>query len=127
MGRENRNSSVRRLEAAAGVCCFIAGILAAVLGSLVTASGWILGVEVHPWIRGAGTGLLIVTIPLILFAGFFLDWAERSPTKPNDNDRHQGQGKAPEPIMISKEIKRGFEEAGVTRDKEIRLGAVGTR
>ena len=71
------------MEAAGGACCFIAGILAASLGSLLTASGWITGVEMHPWIRGAGTGLLVVTIPLIIFAGFCLDWAE------------QGQGKTP--------------------------------
>lgn len=105
---------VRKWEAIGGACCFGAGILAALLGSIFTASGWILGTELHPWVHAAGTALLIVAIPLILFAGFCLDWAERSPNKASDNDRHPGQGKAsPEPIMISKEIKRGVQEAGL--------------
>src|ERR1044072_1129248 len=90
MRTEIRKSRARKLEAACGVCCFIAGILAASLGSLLTASGWITGVEVHPWIRGAGTGLLVVTIPLIIFAGFCLDWAEQGQKKtPRDSKQAQ--------------------------------------
>jgi hypothetical protein len=119
---------VRKWEATSGVCCFVAGILAALLGSVLTASGWIIGVQLHPWIHAGGTALLIVTIPLILFAGFCLDWSERPPNKAVDNDRDPGQGKAsPEPIMISKKIEQGVEEAGVTQDKEIRLVAGGRR
>ena len=91
------------------------------MGSLFTAYAWIVGAEIHPWIHTAGTALLIVTIPLILFAGFCLDWSERRPNKACDNDRDPGPGKVPpEPIMISKEIERGVKEAGVTQDKEIR-------
>lgn len=119
---------VRGWETAGGVFCFLTGILAGLLGSVLTASGWIVGAELHPWIHAAGTALLIVTIPLILFAGFCLDWAERPPYNASDRDRDPGQGKAsPEPIMISKEIKRGVEEAEVMHDKEISLVASETR
>jgi hypothetical protein len=72
---------LRQWAATGGACCFLAGILAPVLGMLLTASGWIFGVAVHPWIHLAGTALLIVAIPLILFAGFCLDWAEREQKK----------------------------------------------
>ncbi|MDQ1728314.1 MAG: hypothetical protein QOD33_439 [Pyrinomonadaceae bacterium] len=68
---------MRSWEAAGGACCFVAGIVAALLGSLLTASGWVLGAALHPWIHAAGTLFLIAAIPLILFAGFCLDWAER--------------------------------------------------
>lgn len=97
----NQNRA-RKWEAAVGICCFIGGILAAVLGSLLTASGWIIGAEVHPWIHAAGTALLIVTIPLILFAGFCLDWAERGKKKPlHDPERSQRGTVALAQIAIS--------------------------
>jgi hypothetical protein len=89
----NRNR-VRRWEAVGGACCFLGGILAALLGSLLTASGWIVGAELHPWIHGAGTALLIVTIPLILFAGFCLDLAERGQEKPIDDPKQAQRGAA---------------------------------
>jgi len=85
---------VRAWEVAAGVCCFVGGILAALLGSLLTASGWILGGELHPWIHAAGTALLIVAIPLILFAGFCLDWAERGQEKPQQDPKQTQRGAA---------------------------------
>ena len=91
---------VRTQEALGGACCFGAGLLAALLGSLLTASGWILGAELHPWIHAAGTVLLIVAIPLILFAGFCLDWAE------------QGQKKSPHysPTSTKRTIQIGTAE-----------------
>ena len=110
MRREIKKSRVRTLEEAGGAFCFAGGILAALLGSLLTASGWITGVEIHPWIHAAGTALLVLTIPLILFAGFCLDWAERSSNRASDNDRDLGPAKSsPDPVMISKQIKRGVE------------------
>jgi hypothetical protein len=63
-------------EAISACCCFAGGISAALLGSLLTAVTGILGATAHPWIRGAGTALLIVTIPLLIFAGYCLDWME---------------------------------------------------
>ncbi len=118
MRKEIQKSRVRKLEAAGGAFCFIAGILAATLGSLLTASGWITGVELHPWLHGAGTVLLVVTIPLIIFSGFCLDWAEQGPNKANDN-RDLGQGKtSSEPMMNTREIRRGIEEVEVKQNKQ---------
>ena len=64
-------------EATGAVCCFAGGIGAALLGSVLTALTWILGAQLHPWLRGWGTALLIVTIPLLIFAGYCMDWLER--------------------------------------------------
>jgi hypothetical protein len=81
---------VYKWEAAGGACCFLAGILAALLGSLLAACAWFIGAEVHPWVHAAGTALLIAAIPLILFAGFCLDWAERGQEKALHDPRQRG-------------------------------------
>ena len=59
-------------------CCFAGGIGAGLIGSVLTSLGWIIGAEVHPWVRGFGTLLLILTIPLLILAGHCLDRFERS-------------------------------------------------
>ena len=52
-------------------------MVAALIGSVLTAITWFLGAAVHPWLHGAGTALLIATIPLLIFSGYCLDWSER--------------------------------------------------
>jgi len=85
---------LRTWEATAGVSCFVAGLLAPLLGSLLTVIEWIVGVTLHPWIHVAGTALFIVAIPLILFAGFCLDWAERAQKESSHNPQHTQRGAA---------------------------------
>ena len=74
-------SPLLTLEATAAVLCFASGILAGVVGTLLSASAWILGSEQHPLVRGLGTALLVVTIPLLIFAGYCMDWLERDSKK----------------------------------------------
>lgn len=57
--------------------CFASGIGAGIVGSVLTSLSWIVGGEVHPWVRAVGTALLIVTIPLLILAGHCLDRLER--------------------------------------------------
>jgi hypothetical protein len=76
-------------EAMTGVSCFLAGLLAPLLGILFSVIEWIVGAAVHPWIHVAGTALFIVAIPLILFAGFCLDWAAQG-QKRRDSDEARG-------------------------------------
>lgn len=52
-------------------------MLAAFIGSVLTAITWFVGGALHPWLRGTGTALLIATIPLLIFSGYCLDWSER--------------------------------------------------
>jgi hypothetical protein len=63
-------------EATCAFCCFVGGIGAALLGSTLTAITWVLGTQLHPWLRGSGTALLIITIPLLIFSGYCMDWME---------------------------------------------------
>ena len=83
MNKQGTNSRVRSWEAAVGVYCFAGGIVAALIGSVLTAMTWFLGAQLHPWIRGAGTALLIATIPLLIFSGYCLDWSERKEARCN--------------------------------------------
>lgn len=92
MERQRTDSGGWGWETAGAVGCFAGGIGAGLLGSLLTASTWILGAEVHPWIRGLGTALLILTIPLLILAGYCMDWAERAqknlrPRTPRNEER----------------------------------------
>ncbi len=77
MNKQRTKYAVLSWEAIAAVCCFGGGIIAALIGSLLTASTWILGGDLHPWVRGLGTVLLIATIPLLISAGYCMDWMER--------------------------------------------------
>jgi len=81
MNRQRTKNAVWSWEATGAVCCFAGGISSALLGSVLTASTWVLGAEAHPWVRGLGTALLILTIPLLILAGYCMDWAEREPKK----------------------------------------------
>jgi len=83
MNRQTTKPRVWSWEATAAVCSFGGGIVAALIGSVLTAMTWFLGAQLHPWIRGAGTALLIATIPLLIFSGYCLDWSERKEARCN--------------------------------------------
>ena len=76
MDKQRTKQPVLKWEAVSAVCCFSGGIAAALVGSVLTAATWILGAPPHPWVRGVGTALLIATIPLLILAGYCMDWAE---------------------------------------------------
>ena len=69
-----------------GTICLLAGLAAAFLGTVLWAAVGIIGRN-HPAISIASTVLLAVAIPLILFAGCCLDWAEGQ----SDQSLHKDQ------------------------------------
>lgn len=69
--------TTKRWAFSAGAC-LAGGVLAGIFGSLLTSLSWIIGAEVHPWVRAVGTVLLILTIPLLILAGHCLDGLERA-------------------------------------------------
>lgn len=82
MDTQRTKHTVWSWEAAGAFCCFSGGIGAALLGSVMTGVAWMVGAQFHPWLHSLGTALLIVTIPLLIFSGYCLDWEEqRSRTK----------------------------------------------
>jgi len=80
-------------EAVSACCCFAGGILAAVVGSVLTAITWLVHVEVHPWLRASGTALLIVAIPMLIMAGYCLDWLEKKQERKRNARRTGGAAK----------------------------------
>ena len=91
MDKHRTKHAVWTWEATGAVCCFGGGIIAALIGSVLTASTWVLGAQLHPWLHGLGTALLIVTIPLLILAGYCMDWAERDQNKGATQKPHNGE------------------------------------
>jgi hypothetical protein len=88
--RKERISGAWGWESVTAVLSFFGGILAGIFGSLLTASTWILGVDLHPGLRAGGTLLLVITIPLLIFAGYCLDWMERKPGPTRETSPERG-------------------------------------
>ena len=78
---KSRTKGRRRLEEAQtwGVIIgLVGGITAAVLGSLLTAAGWMTAdAGAKHWLATTGTVLLCLTIPLIVLGACCLDWMEK--------------------------------------------------
>jgi hypothetical protein len=104
MDPEKAKNGIWSWEVIAAICCFAGGMGAALLGSVLTASTWILGAEAHPWVRGLGTALLILTIPLLIFAGYCMDWAEQEPKKsrfPSSENGERGSVSAYQALIVA--------------------------
>ena len=77
----------KNVEAVGGTICLLAGLAAAFIGAVLWATVGIIGRTYHPAMSITSTVLLAVAIPLILFAGACLDWAEGQA----DQSFHQDQ------------------------------------
>ena len=88
MTNQRTKRTVVNWEATGAFCCFTGGIGAALFGCILTATTWILGAQLHPWLHGFGTALLLVTIPLLILSGYCLDWMERHTTEPRTREFH---------------------------------------
>jgi hypothetical protein len=54
------------------------GVGAALFGSVFTVASWLASSEgARQWLSTAGTALLLLTIPLIIFGGYCMDWVEK--------------------------------------------------
>jgi hypothetical protein len=78
-------------KATRAVACFVSGIGAALLGSVLTVVAWVQGAEAHPWLRGCGTAFLVLIIPLLILAGFYLDDMERAANGSTAEKRRDAQ------------------------------------
>ena len=87
MARELDKLTPWSWQGAGAICCLVGGLLLAFLGSVLTALTWVLGVGLHPWLRGIGTFFLFVTIPLLILAGYCLDWLEETIDEPTKTKR----------------------------------------
>jgi membrane protein DedA with SNARE-associated domain len=91
MDKQRTKRAVWSWEATCALFCFAGGIGAALVGSVLTAMTWAFGAQLHPWLRGSGTALLIITIPLLIFSGYCMDWMERDRNKRAKGRAGQGE------------------------------------
>jgi hypothetical protein len=55
------------------------GLFAATSGAVFTVASWFVANEgVRQWLSTAGTVLFFLTIPLVIFGGFCMDWVEKN-------------------------------------------------
>lgn len=85
--------ALKQAQVAGALAGMAGGFFSAVFGSVFTAASWLASSEgVRQWLSTAGTALLILTIPLIIFGGFCMDWVEKGKPQrdpkiaPSEND-----------------------------------------
>jgi len=74
--------TVRRLlakaQALGAVGGLTGGILSALFGAGFTAASWVTGNQgARQWLSTVGTTLFFLTIPLLIFGGYCMDWMEK--------------------------------------------------
>jgi len=70
-----RIAKAQSLGALAGLA---GGVFSGVLGAAFTAVSWFVAIEgTRRWLSTIGTVLLFLTIPLLIFGGYCLDWMEK--------------------------------------------------
>lgn len=92
MNSQRNTTEMASRKATRAVVCLVFGIVAALLGSLLTLIAWMQGADAHPWLRGFGTAFLVLIIPLLILAGFYLDDMEQAANrktfeKPKERER----------------------------------------
>jgi len=60
----------------AAVGCFVAAVVAIVIGVVLT-TRWLLDDQIHPLLHDIGLVLLIIGIPLVILGGHFMDLSEK--------------------------------------------------
>lgn len=80
------SGAIRQAQLVGAVVGLAGGIFAAMSGAVFTVASWFVANEgVRQWLSTAGTVLFLLTIPLIIFGGFCMDWAEKN--KPRRGSR----------------------------------------
>ena len=92
MAQEIKKFTAWSWEATGALFCFVAGIASGIIGSGLTALAWIVHGELNHWVHAIGTAFLVVTIPLLILAGYCLDWMEG---KTKGAPKHSSQNSSP--------------------------------
>ncbi len=75
-----------RAQVVGAVVGLFGGAASAVFGSVFTAASWLVDNDgARQWLSNAGTALLFLTIPLLIFGGYCMDWVEKG--KPQSNSK----------------------------------------
>ena len=73
------SGAIRQAQLVGAVVGLAGGLFAATSGAVFTVASWLVSNEgVRQWLSIAGTVLFFLTIPLIIFGGFCMDWVEKN-------------------------------------------------
>ena len=73
------SGAIRQAQLVGAVVGLAGGLFAATSGAVFTVASWFVANEgVRQWLLTAGTVLFFLTIPLIIFGGFCMDWVEKN-------------------------------------------------
>jgi hypothetical protein len=76
---ENLSATIRQAQVMGAVAGLAGGVFAAAFGAVFTAASWFVANEgARHWLSTAGTVLLFMTIPLIIFGACCMDWVEKN-------------------------------------------------
>jgi hypothetical protein len=71
--------AIKHAQLVGAVVGLAGGFFAATSGAVLTVASWLVANEgARRWLSTAGTVLFLLTIPLIIFGGFCMDWAEKN-------------------------------------------------
>lgn len=82
-------------QSIAAVACFVTSVLAGASGTVLT-TRWLLSEQLHPWLHAVGLILLIVSLPILILGGHFLDLTEENvdPNKIHHSAAYHDGGRA---------------------------------
>jgi hypothetical protein len=77
--RETMRGAFKQAQVVGAVAGLAGGVFAATFGAMFTAISWFVDNEgARQWLSTAGTVLLFMTIPLIIFGAYCMDWMEKN-------------------------------------------------
>lgn len=77
--RGTLRGAVKQAQVMGAVTGLAGGIFAAMSGAMFTVASWFVANEgARQWLSTAGTVLFYLTIPLIIFGAFCMDWVEKN-------------------------------------------------
>ncbi len=81
--RGTLRGAVKQAQVVGVVVGLVGGIFAAASGAVFTVASWFVANDgARQWLSIAGTVLFYLTIPLIIFGAFCMDWADRDKPQP---------------------------------------------
>ena len=75
----NLSGAIQQAQVVGAMTGLAGGVFAATSGSMLTAASWLVDNDgARQWLSTAGTVLLFMTIPLIIFGACCMDWVEKN-------------------------------------------------
>jgi hypothetical protein len=77
-GRETGRRAIERAQIVVAAVGLFGGAASALFGAVFTAASWLVTNEgARQWLSTTGTVLFFLTIPLLIIAGYCMDWVEK--------------------------------------------------